>query len=76
MDVPRGTNTATEIGGRKYTGHAQDQMQGRGMTPSVVEDTIETGEVTIKKGGTVNYTTDQAEVVTNDAGDVITTWPR
>ena len=46
------------------------------MTPSVVEDTIETGEVTIKKGGTVNYTTDQAEVVTNDAGDVITTWPR
>lgn len=31
--------------GRKYTGHALDRMQDRGFTPSVIENTINTGRV-------------------------------
>jgi len=76
MDVPRGTNSPATIGGRKYTGHALDQMQGRGLTPSVVEDTIQNGVSSPGKGSTIDYVTDQAKVVTNEAGDVVTTWPR
>jgi RHS repeat-associated protein len=36
-------NAPANIGGRNYTGHALDQMQNRGMTPSVVENAISTG---------------------------------
>lgn len=76
MDVTPGTNTPAEIGGRQYTGHALDQMQGRGLTPSVVEDTIQTGASSPGKGSTIDYVTDQAKVVTNEAGDVVTAWPK
>lgn len=31
------------IGGRTFSGHALDQMRNRGLTPSVVENTIRTG---------------------------------
>jgi hypothetical protein len=31
------------IGGRDYTGYALDQMQGRGVTPTLVEDAIQNG---------------------------------
>jgi hypothetical protein len=31
------------IGGREFGGHALDQMRNRGLTPSVVEDAIQTG---------------------------------
>lgn len=43
MDVPKGTNEPTNIDGRDYTGHALDQMQGRGVTPAPVEDAIQNG---------------------------------
>ncbi len=43
MNVPRGTNPGTTIGGRNFDGHAIDQMQGRGVVPSAVENTIHTG---------------------------------
>ena len=33
-------NTPTVINGRAYSGHALDQMQGRGLVPSIVENTI------------------------------------
>lgn len=46
MDVPKGTNSAENIAGRSYSGHSLDRMQGRGQTPSVVENTIATGEAT------------------------------
>lgn len=36
-------NSPGVVGGRPYSGHAFDQMQGRGIPPSVVENTIQTG---------------------------------
>jgi RHS repeat-associated protein len=38
-------NTETVINGRKYSAHAQDDMQNRGVMPSVVENTIAHGKV-------------------------------
>jgi hypothetical protein len=46
IDVPDGTNAPGEIDGRDYTGHAFDRMQGRGIPPSVVEDTIHRHRIT------------------------------
>jgi len=40
--VPPSNEPAT-IAGRAYTGHALDQMQGRGIPPSGVENTIQQG---------------------------------
>ena len=58
-------------------GHALDQMQGRGFVPSVVEDTIKTGIKTVgNTPGTWVYCTNQAKVVVNSAGDVVTVIPR
>lgn len=39
----RGTSRPTWIAGRPYSEHAVDRMYGRGIPPSVVEDTIRTG---------------------------------
>ncbi|MBS0607615.1 MAG: hypothetical protein JSR57_11750, partial [Verrucomicrobia bacterium] len=36
-------NDPTIIQGRSYGGHALDQMQNRGFTPSVVEETMQNG---------------------------------
>jgi RHS repeat-associated protein len=36
-------NQPTTIGGRPFSGHAIDQMQARGIPPSVVENTIQHG---------------------------------
>jgi len=37
-------NVATQIGDRVFSGHALNQMQGRGLYPSVVENAIQTGQ--------------------------------
>ncbi|NEP81436.1 MAG: hypothetical protein F6K39_26690 [Okeania sp. SIO3B3] len=34
LDVTPPTNTPDVIGGREYSGHALDRIQGRGLTPS------------------------------------------
>lgn len=44
LNVLPGTNSSMIIGGREYSGHALDRMQGRGLTPSVIENTIATGK--------------------------------
>lgn len=44
MDVPRGTNSPAEIGGRSYGGHALDEMQSEGFMPSLVDDAISDGQ--------------------------------
>ena len=75
LNVPPGTNAPTTISGRKFTGHAIDRMQGRGLTPSVIEDTMSRGTRTPGRGGTTVITTDQASVVINNAGDVVTVYP-
>lgn len=43
IDITPGTNAPANINGRDYSGHAIDQMQGRGVPPSAVEDTIQNG---------------------------------
>ena len=77
IEVKRGTNSPSAIYGRQYTGHALDQMQGRGVTPSAVENAITSG---IKSPGnlpnTFVYTGPNGiRVVTNSAGRVITVTP-
>jgi len=44
LEVKPGTNTPATINGREYSGHALDRMQGRGIFPSVVENTIQNGQ--------------------------------
>lgn len=44
IHIARGTNSPANIGGRNYSGHAQDQMQSRGIPASVVENTIRVGQ--------------------------------
>ena len=43
IKVSPGYNTSTTIEGTTYTGHALDRMQQRGITPSVVQNTLHTG---------------------------------
>jgi Domain of unknown function (DUF4258) len=45
MEVAPGTNKPTTINGIDYSGHALDQMQERGLVPSVVQNTIENGTI-------------------------------
>ena len=74
MDVPKGTNEPTTIGGRDYGGHALDQMQGRGVTPTPVEDTVQNGRQTPgnKPGRTVHTSPDGRLTVVTEGGKVIT----
>jgi RHS repeat-associated protein len=76
IDVTPGTNEPTTIGGREYTGHSLDQMQGRGIPPTAVENAIQNGTKTPgnQPGTTVN-TGSGVTVVTGDRGQVITVIP-
>jgi hypothetical protein len=55
-------NSPEVIGGRTYTGHALDQMQNRGLVPSVVENTITHGQ---KSAGNLIGTTRYYDPVNN-----------
>ena len=74
MTVARGTNKPTTIAGREYSGHAIDQMQGRGLVPSVVEDAVTNGVRSPGYGGkTLFYSSDNnVTVVLNPQGRVVT----
>ncbi|WP_343346252.1 DNRLRE domain-containing protein [Terrisporobacter petrolearius] len=68
-------NTSTSISGRKYSGHALDRMQDRGIMPSVIENTIKYGSITPRGyGGKTQYydSVNNVSVVLNEAGKVIT----
>ncbi len=67
-------NTPANIDGTDYAGHALDRMQDRGLTPSVIQNTIENGVPTPSRGGTTVFydSTNNVSVVTNSAGKVIT----
>lgn len=71
-------NTPTTINGTKFTGHALDRMQGRGiLSPSKVLDVIK-NPLKIHSGNSPNTTVHigpQMKVVTNQNGDVITIIP-
>lgn len=67
-------NSPTKIDGRDYSGHALDRMQDRGITPTVVDNTIKTGTKTTK--GSENIFYDQVNDVTvvtdSNTGRVVT----
>ncbi|NDC83636.1 DUF4258 domain-containing protein [bacterium] len=70
-------NDSTVINGREYSRHALDQMQNRGLVPSVVENTIQNGSSKPgnKAGATAHYDeVNNTTVITNaETGKVITT---
>lgn len=78
IHVLRGTNTSTNINGRKFTGHALDAMQGRGFTPMIVEHIIKQPKKIIpgNRPGTTVYIGEKLKVVLNEAADVITIIPQ
>ena len=76
MQVPGPQNLPTVINGRNYTGHALDQMQGRGLMPSVVEDTISTGVQSAGRDGAQIFTSGQARIIVNPNGSIKTVYPR
>ena len=68
-------NVAGEVNGRPYSGHAFDQMQNRGIMPSVVDNTIGNGVSFPTKAGTSGFydATNGVRVITNsETGNVIT----
>jgi RHS repeat-associated protein len=79
LNVIPGTNQPATIGGREYSGHALDRMQERGLTPSVVENTINHGQSIPGKipGTTAHYDpVNHVTVITDTAsGRVVTTAP-
>ena len=78
LNVVRGTNVSTIINGRKFTGHALDKMQGRGFTPTIVEEIIKhpTKIISGKQPGTTVYIGEKLKVVLNEAADIITVIPQ
>jgi hypothetical protein len=78
MSVTPGTNTPTTIGGVNYSGHALDQMQGRGVVPSAVKSTIENGAIFLTGPGTTGYyaaATNLRVIVNSTNGRVVTVIP-
>ncbi|MBP8116774.1 MAG: RHS repeat-associated core domain-containing protein [Nitrospira sp.] len=76
MNVRGGANTPGTVNGLQYSGHAFDQMQGRGITPSVVEDTIAHGTRAAGYDGATIYTTEQMRVIVNPNGSIKTVIPQ
>ncbi|WP_176358144.1 DUF4258 domain-containing protein [Mycobacterium persicum] len=59
MDVRPGTNAPATIDGTSFSGHALDQMQGRGIPVSVVQNALQNGLRSPSRGGkTVFYDPD------------------
>ena len=72
--VNPGTNPPGRVGDLYYTGHAFDQMQGRGIPPSAVENAIRYGKrLPGDKPGTIKHVSEDVMVVTRlDKKTVIT----
>jgi RHS repeat-associated protein len=76
IEIPRGTNAPGQFGGVPFSGHAFDRTQGRGIPPSVVTNTIFTGQ---RSPGSLPNTTQYYDrvnnvtvVVNSTTGNVIT----
>ncbi|MDR0786514.1 MAG: hypothetical protein LBG44_01370, partial [Gemmatimonadota bacterium] len=75
INVKAGTNAEAIIEGRQYGGHALDQMQGRGVMPSAVENTVRVGTSSLDPiPGRVRYydPTNNLTVITESNGNVVT----
>ena len=69
-------NAPTMINGRSYSGHALDRMQERGLTPTVVENAIRSGNASPgNTPGTTVYrdAVNKVKVVVNDAANRVVT---
>ncbi|WP_072204820.1 DUF4258 domain-containing protein [Enterobacter cloacae] len=74
----KGSNSSAAIGERKYSAHTVDRMQGRGVPPSAVENTIKTGNTYSTKSGTMGYydaTNNLRVIINSNTGDVVTVIP-
>ena len=74
IEVKPGINRPARLGGRIYSGHAIDQMQGRGVPPSAVEDAIQNGQASPgnNPGETTYVSPNGVKVVTGADGQIIT----
>ena len=71
-------NSPSTIGNREFSGHALDQMQNRGIPPSVVENTIQHGKDVPAKPGTFGkYDADNniTVILDSESGRVVTVIP-
>jgi hypothetical protein len=68
-------NAPGDVDGISFTGHAFDQMQARGIVPSVVKDAITHGAESAGSDGTTVYysSINNLSVVTNQEESVVTT---
>jgi hypothetical protein len=70
-------NMFSFINDRFYSGHALDQMQNRGIPPSVVENTLKIGQIKpdVKVKGRLNYydRINDVTVITEESCDEIVT---
>ena len=77
LEVPRGTNEPTTIGNTYFTGHALDEMQSDGITPSSVFDTIQNGNsYSGRYPGTLRFfsSSNNMTVITNNSGAIVTVY--
>jgi RHS repeat-associated protein len=74
IEIEPGTNSPGAVNGREFSGHAFDRMQGRGITPTMVEETIQNGSATAGRGGTTIYRSQGRAVIVSQSGKVVTTW--
>lgn len=78
LGVSPGTNSPSLVGGVNYSGHALDQMQGRGIPPSAVQNAINTGTTFPTRAGTTGHydSINNIRVITNSrTGGVVTVIP-
>ena len=69
---------AATINGIDYSAHALDQMQARGIVPSVVQNTIENGTTFTTRAGTIGYydaVNNVRVIVNSQTGKVVTVIP-
>ena len=72
----RSRNKSGTVYGRSYRGHAFDQMENRGIMPSVVEEAIKTNSYCLgKEPGTISYydKVNNVTIILNNKGQVVTT---
>lgn len=73
-----GNNSPTVIGELKYSAHALDRMQGRGVPPSAIQSTINAGELFSTKAGTTGYydsINNLRVIVNSNTGNIVTVIP-
>jgi hypothetical protein len=68
-------NKAAQVNGRDFSGHALDQMQNRGVVPSVVENVLSTGSRFPTRAGTTGFydaVNNVRVIVNSETGRVVT----